>query len=190
MKLKQQKTLKKEMKKMKSSIREIGQEIEVSDDYEEKITRYRNREMAKRIMEASYKKKVIKYYEEERKRREMEKLFIEDNKFIISKKMWSHLRKQKEKLYLNKKVFRLNEKNWNIMNLNKGTLFDFETIKFLCNNFKRRSFMDRLDDYRCEQNYLNKLKESGLDNRIDQFEEIISYVMKKMKISEEKLPRN
>jgi hypothetical protein len=111
--------------------------------------------------------------------REMEKLFIEDNKFIISKKMWSHLRKQREKLYLNKKVFRLNEVNWNVMNINKGTSFDFETIKFLCNNFKRRSFMDRLDNYRCEPNYLNKLKESELDNRIDKIEEVISYVMKK-----------
>jgi hypothetical protein len=73
---------------------------------------------------------------------------------------------------------------WNVMNLNKGTSFDFETIKFLCNNFKRRSFMDRLDDYRCEPNYLNKLKESELDNRIDEFEEIISYVMKKEQVKQ------
>jgi hypothetical protein len=98
--------------------------------------------------------------------------------------MWSHLREQKKKLYINKKVFRFNEKNWNIMNLNKGTSFDFQTIKFLCNNFKRRSFMDKLDDYRCESNYLNKLKESGLDNRIDNLEEIISYVMKKKQIKQ------
>jgi hypothetical protein len=109
----------------------------------------------------------------------MEKLFIEDNKFINSKKMWSHLRKQKEKLYLNKKVFRFSEKNWNIMNLNKGTSFDLETIKFLCNNFKRKSFMDNLDEYRCEQNYLNRLREIKLDNRIDKLEEIITYAMKK-----------
>jgi hypothetical protein len=108
----------------------------------------------KKVLKEIFEKKIIKYYEEEKKRREMEKLFIEDNKFIISKKMWSHLRKQKEKLYLNKKVFRFSEKNWNVMNLNKGTSFDFETIKFLCSSFKRRSFLDNLDEYRCEQNYL------------------------------------
>jgi hypothetical protein len=130
-------------------------------------------------MEESYKKKVNKYYEEEKKK--MEKLFIEDNKYIISNKMWSHLRKQKEKLYLNKKVFRFNEKNWNIMNLDKGTSFDFETIKFLCNNFKRRSLMDRLDEYKCKANYLNKLKESKLDSRLEKLEEVISYVMKNCK---------
>jgi hypothetical protein len=124
----------------------MEQEIEVLNEYEVKIIKYQNRELVKKIMEESYKRKVIKYYEEERRKREMEKLFIEDNKFIISRKMWSHLRKQKEKLYLNKKVFKFNEKNWNIMNLNKETSFNFEIINTLCNNFKRRSFMDRLDD--------------------------------------------
>jgi hypothetical protein len=149
------------------------------DDYEEKFTKYQNRTMIKKQLEKICKERIIKYLEEEKKRREMEKLFIKDNKFIISKKMWSHLRKQKEKLYLNKKVFRLNEKNWNIMNLNKGISFDFETIKFLCNSFKRESFLDRLDDYRCKNYYVNKLKEYKFDNRIEQFEETITYVMKK-----------
>jgi hypothetical protein len=50
-KLKYQKTLKKEMKKMKSSMKEIDKEIEVSDEYEEKVTKYQNRDMAKRILE-------------------------------------------------------------------------------------------------------------------------------------------
>jgi hypothetical protein len=101
--------------------------------------------------------KIIEYHMNEKKRKEMEKLFIKDNKFVISKKMWTHLRKQKDKLYSNKKVFRFSERNWNIMNLNKGISFDLETIRFLCNNFKRRSFLDRLDDYRCETNYMNIL---------------------------------
>jgi hypothetical protein len=61
----------------------------------------------KKRLEKMYKERVIKYAEEEMKRREMEKLFIENNKFIISKKMWSHLRKQKEKLYFNKKYLDL-----------------------------------------------------------------------------------
>jgi hypothetical protein len=111
----------------------------------------------------------------------MEKLFIEDNKFIISKKMWSHLRKQKEGLYLNKKVFRYNEKNWNIMNLNRGISFDLEIIKFLCSNFKRKSFLDKFDDYKYESTCIEKLKECKFDNRIEQFEEIITYIMKKRK---------
>jgi hypothetical protein len=98
--------------------------------------------------------------------------------------MWAHLRKQKDKLFSNRKVFRFSEKNWNIMNLNKGISFDFETIKFLCNNFKKRSLLDKLDDYRCEINYLSKLKESNLDNRINNLEETISYVMKKKQIKQ------
>jgi hypothetical protein len=164
---------------MESSMEEVKQEIEISKEYEVKTKKYLEREILKKNMEEIFRRKITKYQEEERKRKEMEKLFIEDNKFIISKKMMSQLRKQKEKLYCNKKVFRFNEKNWNIMNLNKGTSFDFETIKFLCNNYKRRSFLDRLDHYRCEPNYLNKLKESGLDNRIENLEEIISYIIKK-----------
>jgi hypothetical protein len=167
------------MKKLKSSIKEIDEEIETIDSYEEKFTKYRNKMMIKNQLEEMYKKKIIKYLEEEKKRREMEKLFIEDNKFIISKKMWSHLRKQKEKLYLNKKVFRCHERNWNIMNLNKGISFDLETMKYLCNNFKRRSFLDRFDDYRYENNYISKLKEYKLDSRTELFKETIIYVMKK-----------
>jgi hypothetical protein len=126
-----------------------------------------------------FKEKKVKYYEEENKRREMEKLFIDDNKFIISKKMWTYLRKQKGKLYFNKKVFRFSEKNWNIMNLNKGISFDIETIKFLCINDRRRSFLDRLDDYRCENHYINILKESEFDNRIESLKEVIRYIMEK-----------
>jgi hypothetical protein len=99
----------------------------------------------------------------------------------------SQLRKHKEKLFLNKKVFRFNEKNWNIMNLNRGISFDFETIKFLCNNFKRRSFLDKFDNYRFEQNYINKLKESELDSRVGKFENVITYVMKK---KQNKQPNN
>jgi hypothetical protein len=98
--------------------------------------------MIKKQLENMYKERITKYVEEEKKRREMEKLFIEYNKFIISKWMWPHLRKQKEKLYFNKKIFRFSEKNWNIMNLNKATSFDLETINFLCNNFRRKSFLD------------------------------------------------
>jgi hypothetical protein len=135
--------------------------------------------MIKKQLEKMYKERITKYLEEEKKRREMEKLFIKDNKFIFSKKMWSHLRKQKEKLYLNKKEFRFNEKNWNSMNLNKGMSFDFETIKFLCSNFKRKSLLDRLDDYRCESNYMNRLKEYKFDSRIEQLKEKITYIMKK-----------
>jgi hypothetical protein len=93
------------MKKMKNSIKEIDKEIEISDDYDEKFTKYHKKMMIKKQLESMYKERIIKYVEEEKKRRKMEKLFIEDNKFIISKKMWSHLRKQKEKLYLNKKAF-------------------------------------------------------------------------------------
>jgi hypothetical protein len=93
--------------------------------------------------------------------------------------MWSHLRKQKEKLYSNKKVFRSSEKNWNIMNLNKVISFDIETIKFLCNNFKRRSFLDMLDDYRCEKHYMKNWKKCRFDNRIENLEEIIMFVSKK-----------
>jgi hypothetical protein len=81
-----------------------------------------------------------------------------DNKFIISKKLWSYLRKQKEKLYYNKKTVRLSEKNWNIMNLNKGISFDIDTINLLCNNFKRKNFLDRLDDYRNGKHYMKRLK--------------------------------
>jgi hypothetical protein len=88
---------------MKSSIKEIEEEIEVTDDYEEKFTKFQNRIMIKKQLEKMYENKIIKYLEEEKKRREMEKLFIDDNKFLISKKLWSHLRKQKEKLYLNRK---------------------------------------------------------------------------------------
>jgi predicted ATPase len=65
------------------------------------------------------------------------------------------------------------------MNLNKGISFDFETIQFLCSNFKRKSFLDKLDDYRCENNYMNKLWEYKFDSRIEQFEETIKYIMKK-----------
>jgi hypothetical protein len=171
--------LKINMKKMKSSIKKIDEEIEVMDNYEEKFTRFQNRKMIKKQLEVMFESKVIRYFEEEKKRREMEKLFIKDNKFIISKKLWSHLRNQKEKLYLNKRVFRFNERNWNILNLNKGVSFDWETMGFLCNNFKRKSFLDRLDDYRCQINYINKLKEYKFDSRIELIEETINYLIKK-----------
>jgi hypothetical protein len=52
-------------------------------------------------------------------------------------------------------------------------------MKFLCNNFKRKSFLGRLDDYRCEINYINKLKENKFGRRIELFEETINYIMKK-----------
>jgi hypothetical protein len=93
--------------------------------------------------------------------------------------MWTYLRKPKDKLYSNKKIFRYSERNWNLMNLNKGISFDLETIKFLCSSFKRRSFLDRLDDYRCEKNYLDMLQENNLDSRITNLSGTISYVMKK-----------
>jgi hypothetical protein len=52
--------------------------------------------------------------------------------------------------------------------------FDLETMKYLCNNFKRKSFLDRFDDYKCKNNYMNKLKEFKFDRRIEQLEETIN----------------
>jgi hypothetical protein len=76
-----------EMKKMKRSMKEIDEEIEMMDDYEERFARYQNRTIIKKQLERMCKERLIKYFEEEKKRREMKKLFIEDNKLIISKKM-------------------------------------------------------------------------------------------------------
>jgi hypothetical protein len=54
-----------------------------------------------------------------------------------------------------------------MMNLNKGIPFDIDAIKFLCNNFKRKSFLDKLDDYRCEEQYMKKLKKCKFDNKFE-----------------------
>jgi hypothetical protein len=59
--------MKEDMKEMKSSAEEVKQEIGISSKYETKVTKYQERELMKKIMEESFKKKIIKYYEEERK---------------------------------------------------------------------------------------------------------------------------
>jgi hypothetical protein len=66
---KMQEQLNSNMKKMKSSIREIDQETEVLNVYEKKVIRYRNKELTKKVIEESYKKRVEKYYEEKKKRK-------------------------------------------------------------------------------------------------------------------------
>jgi hypothetical protein len=66
-KIRKQNFIKMDMEKMKSLVKEMKQEVKALNEYEGKITKYQNRELVKKIMEESYKKKISKYYEKEEK---------------------------------------------------------------------------------------------------------------------------
>jgi hypothetical protein len=55
------------MKKMKSPVKAIDEEIEIMDNYEEKFVTFQNRTIIKKQLEEMYKGRIIKYLEDEKK---------------------------------------------------------------------------------------------------------------------------
>jgi hypothetical protein len=83
---------------MGSSVFEINKEMKAAIKYEAKVIKFHEKEALKRKLEEIFGRKIIRYQAEERKRKEMEKLLINDNKFIISKKDVVSFQKTKRKV--------------------------------------------------------------------------------------------
>jgi hypothetical protein len=77
------------MKSIETSLKEMYDEKTMKSEYEKKYTKYHTERMLKEMLEKIINVKISKYNKEKRIRIEMEKLFIEDNKFIISKRLGS-----------------------------------------------------------------------------------------------------
>jgi hypothetical protein len=59
----------------------------MASNYENNYIKYYTRKLLKESLENLTNQKIIEYTKEAAKRNEMEKFFIRDNKFIISKKL-------------------------------------------------------------------------------------------------------
>jgi hypothetical protein len=75
---------------MNLSIEEGKINAEAEQRYENEYIKHYKKMLFKKKLEELFIQKIMIYADEVNERRETEKLFVEDNKFILSKKLWSH----------------------------------------------------------------------------------------------------
>jgi hypothetical protein len=59
------------------------------------------------------------------------------------------------------------------MNLNGKLNLDIRSMKILSEKFERKSFLDIIDDYRCNEYYIQLIKDCKIDKRINDMKETI-----------------
>jgi hypothetical protein len=110
------------------------------------------------------------------RKKEMERTIIKDNKIIFSKSVWIKKKEEKIRLYLYGKNISLNYRNWNKMIIENGMNLDVESIKIVLNRVVRKSYLNVIDEYRCNEYYFDLAKEFKFDHRINDILEMIKYV--------------
>jgi hypothetical protein len=65
------------------------------------------------------------------------------------------------------------------VNLSGRMNFDIRSLKILFEKFERKNFLDIIDDYRCNEYYIQLIEDRKIDRRINDMKEIIDYVKNK-----------
>jgi hypothetical protein len=119
-----------------------------------------------------FTQKIKEYH----KKKEMERMIIEDNKIIFSKCVWTKMKEEKTRLYLHGKNICLNYKNWNKLIINNRMNLDVKSMKVVLNKFIRKSYLDVIDEYRCNEYYFDLVKEIIFDYRLSDISTMVEYV--------------
>jgi mitochondrial fission protein ELM1 len=136
--------------------------------YENATYNFYQKQFRKEKLEEMFTRKIREYC----RKKEMERTIIEDNKIIFLKRVWTKMKEEKIRLHLHGRNISLSYRNWNKMIINNGLNLDKELMKIVLNRFIRKSYLDDIDQYRCNKYYFDLVKELKFDHRINDMKEM------------------